>query len=90
MGFLFLFLLGIFAMIMIARFASKASRRGQAPAPPQNGKERSGNGYGKKGRDERATFQEAVISLLLKKGIITETELLAEVELIRKEEGLHE
>ena len=90
MGFLFLFLLGIFAIIMLARFGSKASRRGEATMTiPQNGKERSGYERGK-GQDERARqFQEALISLLLKKEIITEAELLAEVELLRKEEGLH-
>ncbi|MBI3803428.1 MAG: hypothetical protein HY282_06665 [Nitrospirae bacterium] len=88
MGFLFLFLLGISAIILLARFGSKASRRGQTAMPPQNGKERSGYDRGK-GQDERARqFQEALISLLLKKEIITEAELLAEVEMLRKEEEL--
>lgn len=88
MGFLFILLVGLAAIILIARFGSKASGRGAA-AKAQNGKERIGYEGGKSQAESRRYFQEAVISLLLKKGIITEEELLSEVEMIRKDEQQH-
>jgi hypothetical protein len=86
MGFVFLLFLGLAAIILIARLASKASGRGGPGAAVQNGKERITYEGGKHHAERARYFQEAVISLLLKKGVITEEELLSEVEMIRKEE----
>ncbi len=85
MGFVFLLLLGLTAIILIARFASKAAGRSAAGGVVQNGKERITYEGGKSHTDKTNYFQEAVISLLLKKGVITEAELLDEIELIKKE-----
>lgn len=89
MGFVLLLFLGLVAILLIARLASKASRRGEPAGVVQNGKEPISYEGGKNHAQSPRHFQEAVISLLLKKGIITEAELLAEVEMIRKEEGQH-
>lgn len=89
MGFVFLLLLGFTAIILIARFASKAAGRGASGGAVQNGKEKITYEGGKSPAEKARYFQEATISLLLKKGVITEEELLAEVEMIRKEEGEH-
>ncbi|TAK07208.1 MAG: hypothetical protein EPO39_07040 [Candidatus Manganitrophaceae bacterium] len=89
MGFLLILLIGLAAMILIARFGSKASGRTGAAGAVQNGKERVAYGGGKSQAERTRHFQEALISLLLKKEIITEEELLAEIELIRKDEGDH-
>lgn len=89
MGFAFLLLLGLTAIILIARFASKAAGRGAPGGTVQNGKEKITYEGGKSHAERGRYFQEATISLLLKKGVITEEELLAEIEMIRKEEGPH-
>lgn len=89
MGFVFLLLLGLTAIILIARFASKAAGRGAPGGTVQNGKEKVTYEGGKNHAERGRYFQEATISLLLKKGVITEEELLAEIEMIRKEEGPH-
>lgn len=91
MGFVFLLLLGLAAIILIARFGSKASGRSAAGVlhNGQNGKERPAYGEGKSQAERGRVFQEALISLLLKKEIITEEELLSEIELIRKDEERH-
>lgn len=89
MGFVFLLFFGLAAIILIARLASKASGRSASGGAVQNGKERIAYEGGKSHAERTRYFQEAVISLLLKKGVITEAELLAEVEMIRKEEGQH-
>ncbi len=87
MGFLFILLVGLAVIIMIARFGSKTSGQGRPEATAQNGKERVAYEGGKSQAERGRVFQEALISLLLKKEIITEEELLAEIELIRKDEG---
>lgn len=89
MGFVFLLFLGLAAIILIARLASKAAGRSADTGAAQNGKERIAYEGGKSQAERTRYFQEATISLLLKKGVITEEELLAEVEMIRKEEGQH-
>lgn len=89
MGFVFLLFFGLAAIILIARFASKASGRSGPAGAGQNGNERIPYEGGKGQAERTRYFQEAVISLLLKKGVITEEELLAEVEMIRKEEKQH-
>jgi len=86
MGFVFLLFLGLAAIILIARLASKASRQGEPAGVAQNGKEPIAYEGGKSHAERARQFQEALISLLLKKGIITEAELLTEVEMIRKDE----
>ncbi|MFY9268224.1 MAG: hypothetical protein WAO55_00575 [Candidatus Manganitrophaceae bacterium] len=87
MGFLFLFLLGIIAIIMVARFASKNVPRDETPSLPYNGKK----GYPHSEQQDtveerRRDLQVALVSLLVKKGIITEAELNFEVEQMEKKE----
>jgi hypothetical protein len=85
MGLLFLFLLGICAIILIAKLASKTRPKEErlleaGAAPHKNG----GGHYSEKTTPNRSSLEEGLVSLLIKKGVITEEELLSEVELIRK------
>jgi hypothetical protein len=86
MGLLFIFLLGISAIILIAKLASKT--RPKEERISGSGEEKGGaNGrghYPEKQLQDKSTLEESLIALLIKKGVITEEELLSEVELIRK------
>jgi hypothetical protein len=89
-GLLFIFLVGISAIILIARFASKT--RPKEERLPEAGGGRYQNGgerYPKKPLYDRSILEEGLLSLLIKKGVITEEELLSEMELIKKMKEEH-
>lgn len=89
MGLLFIFLVGIGAIILIARFASK-TRPKEERFPEAGGAYRNGGeAYSKKPLYDKSTLEEGLLSLLIKKGVITEEELLSEMELIKKMKGDH-
>ena len=91
MGLLFIFLAGIGAIILIARFASKTRPKEErlpesgGGGPYRNGGER----YAKKPLYDRSTLEEGLLSLLIKKGVITEEELFSEMELMKKMKDEH-
>ena len=80
MGFLFLFTIGILAIILVARIASKSGQGGQKIESP-TGREK---GYFEKLSGEKSYVEEGLVSLLIKKGAITEEELLNEIECVKK------
>ena len=80
MGFLFLFTIGILAIILLARIASKSGQGGKKIESP-NGREK---GYFDKLIGEKSYIEEGLVSLLIKKGAITEEELLNEIECVKK------
>lgn len=88
MGLLVIFLLGITAIILIARFASK-TRPKEERLSGQGGYQNGGERYPKKPLYDRSTLEEGLLSLLIKKGVITEEELLAEMDLIKKMKEEH-
>ncbi len=75
MGFLFIIVLGVLAMIFVARFASKTKPDEERIKSPEDIEH-----YNKSQKID-AILQKGLISLLLKKNIITEEELLAQVEI---------
>jgi hypothetical protein len=79
MGFLFLIVVGLLAMILVARLASKTTKKEEAASPS--------TGYSKYKKMDVA-LQRGLISLLLKKKIIEEGELLDEINRIKNSEGL--
>ena len=80
MGFLFLIVVGLLAMILVARLASKTKSKQEEAASPSTG-------YSKYKKMDVA-LQRGLISLLLKKKIIEEEELLDEINRIKNSEGL--
>jgi hypothetical protein len=82
MGLLFIFIVGVLAIIMIARWGSKTRRKEAGPEEyqieHQNGKEK------KKGVEQQNYLEAGLVTLLIKKKIITEEELLSEIELLKK------
>lgn len=85
MGFLFLFLAGIIAIILIARFGSRIGRQERNPPGYRNGQEKPA--YEKPTAQEQVRqryVQEGLIALLLKKGVISEEELVDEIETAMK------
>ena len=88
MGLLFIFLIGICAIILIARLASKTRpKEERLLVESGGGDERRKNGkehYPEKNLQDKTTLEEGLLSLLIKKGVITEEELLLELELIKK------
>ncbi|MFQ5779926.1 MAG: hypothetical protein ACE5HN_03960 [Nitrospiria bacterium] len=88
MGLLFILLLGILAIFLIAGMASKARPKHErlSQDPSQNGDRSVGEN---RDREAERCNIEGLTSLLIKKGIITEEELLSEVELIEKIKGQH-
>ncbi len=85
MGFLFLIIIGILAMVFIARFASKTRPKGEEVKSPYRGG--YGDVYSSKSQKVDSVLQKGLVSLLLKKNIIREEELLEELEKIKKEEN---
>lgn len=83
MGFLFLIVMGILGIILIARLASRSGRKeevSERPAPRQNGRERH-----QVGSIQMDDLENALVSLLIKKKVITEKEFLAEIERLKKD-----
>jgi hypothetical protein len=86
MGLLVVVVLGIAAMILIARVASRSIRKDPLPESqaPKNGKEAVT-------LEKLAVYNtyelEGLINLLVEKGMITKEELLREVEGLKEEEG---
>lgn len=74
MGFLFIIVFGILAMIFVARFASKTKPDIERVKSPEDIEH-----YNKSQKID-GVVQRSLITLLLKKNIITEEELLAEIE----------
>ncbi len=81
MGFLFLIIVGLGALIAIAQLASKKVKpSGEEVKSPQEG---YSSFYSKPDKIDSA-LQKALISLLLKKEMIQEDELLEELEKFKK------
>ena len=74
MGFLFIIVLSILAIILVARLASKTKPDIERIKSPEDME------HYKKSQKIDAVVQNGLITLLLKKNMITEEELLAEVE----------
>lgn len=94
MGLLFIFLLGIAAIILVARLASKARPQEERLLDRKEGGEAAfknggGKSHGEKPSQESLLVQEGLLSLLIKKGIITEEELLSEMKMIKKMKEEH-
>ncbi len=80
MGLLLIIVAGILAIILIARWASKTvSPYKETPSPAASDL---------KSKKVERVLQRGLISLLLKKKIIREDELLEEIERIKKEEEM--
>lgn len=81
MGLLFLFVMGIAAIILIARWGSKTRpKTAELALEPEHR-----NGREQKKISEHQNYLEAgLINLLIRKKIISEEELLSEIELLRK------
>ena len=77
MGFLFLIIAGILAMVVVARLASKTKKNEEGAASPPH------RYYD--GNKVDIALQKGLISLLLKKKIIGEEELLAEINRIKND-----
>lgn len=79
MGLLFAVFLGILAIIVIARIASKARPREEqfTEVPPLQAMEKPEDAGSVK--YEEITPVEALVSLLIRRGVITEEELLEEI-----------
>lgn len=84
MGLLFIFLAGISAIILIAKLASKTRPKGERLLEADGGHYQNGVELSHKKPFQDRSLEEGLISLLIKKGMITEEELLSEVELIKK------
>jgi hypothetical protein len=88
MGFLFLIIAGLGAIVAIAQLASKAKPKApDGSTPPRT--EGYGSFYSSKPEKIDSALQKGLISLLLKKNIIKEEELLEELEkrMDRDQEG---
>lgn len=83
-GLLFIFLAGITVIILIARLASKTRPKGERVLEEGGGPYRNGGDLPHSKPVQERFIAEGLISLLIKKGMITEEELLSEVELIKK------
>ncbi len=88
MGFLFLVVIGIFVMVFIAKMASKTKSK-EKPEDIKSSPYKDSNRdiyLNLKSQKIDRALQKGLISLLLKKNIIKEEELLQELENIKKNE----
>jgi hypothetical protein len=74
MGFLFIIIFGVLGMIFVARFASKTKPDIERVKSPEDIE------HFNRSVKIDGVVQKALITLLLKKNIITEEDLLAEIE----------
>jgi len=92
MGFLFLIVCGIVAMIFVARLASKTKRKEEGVAVSSHryaSDESAESSVSAKSQKVDLALQKGLISLLLKKKIIGEEELLAEINRIKNDQSFH-
>ena len=91
MGLLFIFLVGICAIILIARLASKTRPKEERLSAPGGaaGYQNGGDRPSKKPIYDKSALEEGLLSLLIKKGVISEEELLSELEQIKKMKDEH-
>jgi len=90
MGFLFLIITGILAMVFIAKLASKTKLKGEEVAAPTR-RDDGHSGYFSDSKSQKVdlAMQKGLISLLLKKKVIGEEELLAEINRIKNDPSLN-
>jgi len=72
-------------MILVARFASKTRPKGEQI---KSSYEKGDQHYPYKSQKMDSVLQKSLISLLLKKNIITEKEFLKEIERVKKDEEI--